>query len=86
MVESVYLSCKVLVVMLKNYMESKFCWGEFEMVLYWSKIGWDGLLFVVIIDGIRKKKMFKVLRESIFVDYYFDMGNFWEKKLMWFFG
>lgn len=34
MVESVYLSCKVLVVMFKNYMDSKFCRGELDMVLY----------------------------------------------------
>lgn len=63
MVESVYFSCNVLVVMFKNYLDSKFCKGEFEMVLYWSKIVYEGFLLVVRIDGIRKKKLFKVLRE-----------------------
>lgn len=63
MVESVYLSCKVLVVMFKNYMDSKFCRGELDMVLYWSRGVYKGFLLIVRIDGIKKKKLFKVLRE-----------------------
>ncbi|XP_068669856.1 roundabout homolog 2-like [Montipora foliosa] len=86
MAESVYSSRKVLAVMSKNYMESKFCRGELEMALHRSKTGRDGSLLVVTIDGIKKKKMPKALRESTFVDYHSDTGNSWEKKLMRFLG
>lgn len=82
MAESVYSSRKVLAVMSRNYMESKFCRGELEMALYRSKIGRDGSLLVITIDGIKKKKLPKALRESTFVDYHSDTGNSWEKKLM----
>lgn len=82
MAESVYASRKVLAVMSKSYMESKFCRGELEMALYRSKIGGDGSLLVVTIDGMEKKKLPKALRESTFVDYHSDAGNVWEKKLV----
>ena len=82
MAESVYSSRKVLAVMSKNYMESKFCRGELEMALYRSKVGKDGSLLVVTIDEIKKKKLPKALRESTFVDYHSDKGSAWEKKLM----
>lgn len=71
-----------MAVMSKNYMDSKFCRGELEMALYRSKTGRDCSLLVVTIDGIRKKKLPKALRESTFVDYHSDTGNSWEKKLM----
>lgn len=82
MAESVYASRKVLAVMSKSYMESKFCRGELEMALYRSKIGGDGSLLVVTIDGMEKKKLPKALRESTFVDYHSDAGSVWEKKLV----
>ncbi|KAM7434301.1 hypothetical protein ABFA07_015580 [Porites harrisoni] len=83
MAESVYSSRKVLAVLSKNYLESKFCRGELEMALYRSKVGRDGSLLVVTIDGIKKNKLPKALRESTFVDYHSDTGrSSWEKKLL----
>ena len=78
-----YSSRKVLAVMSKNYLDSKFCRGELEMALYRSKIVQEGSLLVVRIDGIKKKKMPKALREQTFVDYHNDKDRgSWEKKLM----
>ena len=78
-----YSSRKVLAVMSKNYLDSKFCRGELEMALYRSKIAQEGSLLVVRIDGIKKKKMPKALREQTFVDYHNDKDRgSWEKKLM----
>lgn len=83
MAESVYSSRKVLAVLSKNYVDSKFCRGELEMALYRSKVGRDGSLLVVTIDGIKKNKLPKALRESTFVDYHSDTGrSSWEKKLL----
>ncbi|PFX30430.1 Roundabout-like 2 [Stylophora pistillata] len=83
MAESVYSSRKVLAVMSKNYLDSKFCKGELEMALYRSKIAHEGSLLVVRIDGIRKKKLPKALREQIFVDYHSDKNRgSWEKRLL----
>ena len=83
MAESVYSSRKVLAVLSKNYLESKFCRGELEMALYRSKVGRDGSLLVVTVDGIKKNKLPKALRESTFVDYHSDTGrSSWEKKLL----
>lgn len=53
------------------------------MALYRSKIAHEGSLLVVRIDGIRKKKLPKALREQIFVDYHSDKDrSSWEKKLL----
>lgn len=83
MAESVYSSRNVLAVMSKNYLDSKFCKGELEMALYRSKIAHEGSLLVVRIDGIRKKKLPKALREQTFVDYHSDKDrSSWEKKLL----
>ncbi|XP_074624222.1 contactin-3-like isoform X1 [Acropora palmata] len=82
MAESVYSSRKVVAVVSKNYLESKFCRGELEMALHRSKTGRDGSLFAITIDGIMKKKLPKALRESPVVDYHCDTENSWEKKLM----
>ena len=83
MAESVYSSRKVLAVMSKNYMDSKFCRGELEMALHRSRVAHEGSLLVVRIDGIKKKKMPKALREQTFVDYQTDKErNNWEKKLL----
>ena len=82
MAESVYSSRKVVAVVSKNYLESKFCRGELEMALHRSKTGRDGSLFAITIDGIMKKKLPKALRESPVVDYHCDTENSWEKKLL----
>lgn len=53
------------------------------MALYRSKIAHEGSLLVVRIDGIRKKKLPKALREQTFVDYHSDKDrSSWEKKLL----
>lgn len=83
MAESVYSSRKVLAVMSRNYMDSKFCRGELEMALHRSRVAHEGSLLVVRIDGIKKKKMPKALREQTFVDYHSDKErSSWEKKLL----
>lgn len=84
MAESVYSSRKVLAVMSKNYMDSKFCRGELEMALHRSKIAHEGSLLVVRIDGIKKKKLPKALREQTFVDFQNNRKerDSWEKKLL----
>ena len=83
MAESVYSSRKVLAVMSKNYMDSKFCRGELDMALHRSRVGNKGSLLVVRIDGIKKKKLPKALREQTFVDYHNDKERTsWEKKLL----
>lgn len=69
--------------MSKNYMDSKFCRGELEMALHRSRVAHEGSLLVVRIDGIKKKKLPKALREQTFVDYHSDKERTsWEKKLL----
>lgn len=83
MAESVYSSRKVLAVMSKNYMDSKFCRGELDMALHRSRGAHKGSLLIVRIDGIKKKKLPKALREQTFVDYHSDKERTsWEKKLL----
>lgn len=82
MAESVYSSRKVLAVMSKNYMDSKFCRGELDMALHRSRVAHKGSLLVIRIDGIKKKKLSKALREQTFVDYHNKDRTTWEKKLL----
>jgi len=83
MAESVYSSRKVLAVMSKNYMDSKFCRGELDMALHRSRGANKGSLLIVRIDGIKKKKLPRALREQTFVDYHSDKERTsWEKKLL----
>ena len=83
MAESVYSSRKVLAVMSKNYMDSKFCRGELDMALHRSRGANKGFLLIVRIDGIKKKKLPRALREQAFVDYHSEKERTsWEKKLL----
>ena len=70
MADSVYTSKKVLAVMSKNYMASKYCRGELEMALYRSTEMGDSSLIVIRIDNIAKDKLPKSLRNRTFLDYY----------------
>ena len=69
MAESVYSSRKVLAVLSRNYMDSRFCREELDMALHRSKVGHDCSLMVIRIDGIQKRKLPKALRDKMFLDF-----------------
>ena len=52
------------------------------MALHRSRVAHQGSLLVVRIDGIKKKKMPKALREQTFVDYQHYQLSSWEKRLL----
>ena len=55
------------------------------MALHRSRGAHKGCLLIVRIDGIKKKKLPKALREQTFVDYHSDKERTsWEKKLLQF--
>ena len=83
MADSVYRSKKVLAVMSRHYMDSKYCRGELEMALYRSTETGDSSLIVIRIDDIEKKRLPKALRNRTFLDYYEEKERkTWEERLV----
>lgn len=68
MVDSVYNSRKVIVIMFSNYFLSVFCRDEMWMVIYRCLERDDFLLIVVWIDNIKFNDIFKSVCYRIFID------------------
>lgn len=69
MVDSVYNSRKVMLIMFVNYLVSGFCKDEMYMVIYWELVRNDVLLIVVCIDfNIKIVDLLKILWYCIFID------------------
>ena len=83
MADSVYTSRKVLAVMSRNYMSSKFCRGELEMALYRSTEMGDSSVIVMRIDNIDRSKLPKALRNRTFLDHHdLTERKTWEERLI----
>lgn len=83
MAHCVCTSKKVLAVMSRNYMTSKYCQGELEMALYRSTEMGDSSLVVIRIDDIAKEKLPKSLRSRTFLDYHDKTERkTWEERII----
>ena len=83
MANSVYTSRKVVAVMSKDYLSSKYCRGELEMALYRSTELGDSSVIVVRIDGTDRNKLPKALRNRTFLDYHDSTERkTWEERLI----
>ena len=83
MAESVYKSRKVLAVVSKNYISSKFCRDELEMALYRSAEQGDSSVIVLRIDNVEHRKIPKSLRHKTYIDYAdIREKSTWKKRLL----
>lgn len=81
--DSVYNSRKVLAVISKNFMESKFCREELEMALYRCTEMADSSLILIRVDNVDHKRLPKTLRRRTFIDYSCAMERgIWEERLL----
>ena len=83
MAESVYKSRKVLAVISKNYVMSKFCRDELEIALYRSVEQGDSSVIVLKIDDIQHRKIPRSLRNKTYIDFSDPREkNTWRKRLI----
>ena len=83
MADSVYGSRKVLAVVSRNYMSSKFCRGELDMAIYRNIEKEDSSLVVIRLDGINTKDFPKALRSKTFLDYFDNREReHWTERLI----
>ena len=83
MAESVYKSRKVLAVVSKSYISSKFCRDELEMALYRSAELGDSSVIVLRIDNVEHRKIPRSLRYKTYIDYAdIREKNTWKKRLL----
>ena len=81
--DSVYNSRKVLAVVSKNYLASKFCREELEIALYRSTEMADSSLLLIRVDGVDQKCLPKTLRRRTFLDYSSPTERTdWEERLL----
>ncbi|XP_068671581.1 uncharacterized protein [Montipora foliosa] len=81
--DSVYNSRKVLAVISKNYMDSRFCREELEMALYRCTEMADSSLILIRVDGVDHKRLPKTLRRRTFLDYSCATERImWEERLL----
>lgn len=81
--DSVYNSRKVLAVVSRNYLTSKFCREELEMALYRCTEMADSSLLLIRLDGVDQKRLPKTLRRRTFLDYSCAMERTdWEQRLL----
>lgn len=86
MVESVYNSYKIIVVILRNFIKSNYCSYEFDIVKYWFLNRKDECFIMIRIDKEDCYKFFWVFWKRIFIDYFNLLERFfWENKLFRFF-
>ena len=83
MADSVYGSRKVLAVVSRNYLSSKFCRGELDMAIYRNIEKEDSSLIVIRLDGINTKDFPKALRSKTFLDYFDNREReHWTERLL----
>lgn len=83
MAESVYTSKKVLAIVSKSYMASKFCQSELEMALYRNTEMGDSSLIAIRIDDTDKESLPKSLRSRTFLDFHDKTEKkTWEERLI----
>ena len=81
--DSVYNSRKVLAVVSKHYLASKFCREELEIALYRSTEKADSSLLLIRVDGVDQKCLPKALRRRTFLDYSSPIERTdWEERLL----
>ena len=81
--DSVYNSRKVLAVISKNFMNSKFCREELEMALYRCTEMADSSLILIRVDNVDHKRLPKTLRRRTFIDYSSATERgVWEERLL----
>ena len=79
MVESVYQSRMVLVLLSKNYMKSNYCKEELYYAIYRNVEKGDRSLIVLKFDNIDVKKIPKEIRNRTFID---TSWKCWKEKLV----
>ena len=81
--DSVYNSRKVLAVISRNYLASRFCREELEIAMYRCTKMADSSLLLIRVDGVDKKNLPKTLRRRTFLDYSSaNERNDWEQRLL----
>lgn len=82
-VDSVYNSRKVLVIILYNYFLSYFCREELEIVLYCCIEMVDLFLLLIWVDYVDKDWLLKILWRWMFLDYVSVLERMdWEWRLL----
>ena len=79
MVESVYQSRMVLVLLSKNYMKSNYCKEELYYAIYRNAEKGDRSLIVVKFDNMNVKKIPREIRNRTFID---TSWKCWKEKLV----
>lgn len=81
--DSVYNSRKVLAIISKNFMDSRFCREELEMALYRCTEMADSSLILIRVDNVDHKRLPKTLRRRTFIDYSSATERgVWEERLL----
>ena len=83
MADSIYGSRKILVILSKNYITSRFCMEELEMALRRKKDGTDKPIIAVCQEKLSRSEIPKDLRGITFLDYTDqEERQFWKGRLM----